>query len=161
MSNKVTSARVYFSVNGKRLFRYSANCCMVFCNISARSEKISDIIKYTTVCYKNINKQILNSSRRIKAFLVGITILNQKIIYKDDIKIDTECPCLLGHPVSNNNGKGNEWDWTNCDTFTTKSGKLGITKLLTDLRIIDFYINSSSEKRVVFEIMFKLKFPEL
>ena len=35
------------------------------------------------------------------AFLVGITILNQKIIYKDDIKIVTEFPCLLGHPVEN------------------------------------------------------------
>ena len=48
---------------------------------------------------KNRNKQILNSSRRIIAFIVGITILNQKIIYKDDITIVTEFPCLLGHPV--------------------------------------------------------------
>ena len=33
------------------------------------------------------------------AFLVGITILNQRIIWKDDIKFVTEFPCLLGHPV--------------------------------------------------------------
>ena len=41
----------------------------------------------------------MNSSRRIKAFLLGITILNKKkISYKDDIKIVVEFPCLLGHP---------------------------------------------------------------
>ena len=56
-------------------------------------EQISDIIKYNTPWSKNINKQILNSSRRI-AFLLGITMLNQKIIYKDDIKIVTEFPRL-------------------------------------------------------------------
>ena len=28
-----------------------------------------------------------------------MTILNQRIIYKDDIKFVTELPCLLGHPV--------------------------------------------------------------
>ena len=33
------------------------------------------------------------------AFSVGITILNQRIIYKDDIEFVTEFPCLLGHPV--------------------------------------------------------------
>ena len=31
--------------------------------------------------------------------MVDITILNQKIIYNDDIKIGTEFPCLLGYPV--------------------------------------------------------------
>jgi len=46
-----------------------------------------------------MNKQMLNSSRPIIAILVGIAILNQKIIYKDDIKIVTEFPCLLGHPA--------------------------------------------------------------
>ena len=61
--------------------------------------RISDITKYNTVCNKNINKQILNSSRLITAFLVGITIINQKIIYKDGIKILIEFPCLLGHPT--------------------------------------------------------------
>ena len=31
---------------------------------------------------------------------VGITILNQRIIYKDDIEFVTEFPCLLGLPAS-------------------------------------------------------------
>jgi len=35
----------------------------------------------------------------ITAFSVGITILNQRIIWKDDIEFVTEFPCLLGHPV--------------------------------------------------------------
>ena len=48
---------------------------------------------------KHKKKQIIISSRRITSFLLGITILNQKIIYKDDIKIVNEFPCLLGHPV--------------------------------------------------------------
>ena len=33
------------------------------------------------------------------AFSVGITILNQRIISKDDIEFVTEFPCLLGNPV--------------------------------------------------------------
>ena len=33
------------------------------------------------------------------AFSVGITILNQRIIWKDDIEFVTEFPCLLGHPL--------------------------------------------------------------
>jgi len=33
------------------------------------------------------------------AFYVGITILNQRIILKDDIEFVTEFPCLLGQPV--------------------------------------------------------------
>ena len=33
------------------------------------------------------------------AFSVGIIILNQRIIWKDDIEFVTEVPCLLGHPV--------------------------------------------------------------
>ena len=37
---------------------------------------------------------------QITAFSVGITILNQRIIRKDDIEFVTEFPCLLGHPVS-------------------------------------------------------------
>ena len=36
---------------------------------------------------------------QITAFSLGITILNQRIDYKDDIEIVTEFPCLLGHPV--------------------------------------------------------------
>ena len=34
-------------------------------------------------------------SRQITAF----TIVNQRIIYKDDIEFVTQFPCLLGHPV--------------------------------------------------------------
>ena len=34
-----------------------------------------------------------------ETFSVGITILNQRIIQKDDIEFVTEFPCLLGHPV--------------------------------------------------------------
>ena len=40
---------------------------------------------------------MLNTSRRIIAFLVGITVLNQKIVYKDT-KIVPEFLGLLGHP---------------------------------------------------------------
>ena len=36
---------------------------------------------------------------RITAFSVGITILNQRIIWEDDIEFVAEFPCLLGHPV--------------------------------------------------------------
>ena len=55
----------------------------------------------TTVCSQNINKQIVNiadESLRTTAFSVGITKLNQRIIWKDDIEYVTEFPCLL-HPV--------------------------------------------------------------
>ena len=38
-------------------------------------------------------------SRRITAFSVGITILNQRIIWKDDIEFVTVFTCILGHPV--------------------------------------------------------------
>ena len=31
---------------------------------------------------------------------VGITILNKRIILKDDIEFVTEFPCLLEHPVN-------------------------------------------------------------
>ena len=40
-----------------------------------------------------------NSSRLQLTFSVGITILNQRIILKDDFEFVTEFPCLLGHPV--------------------------------------------------------------
>ena len=36
---------------------------------------------------------------QITAFSVGITILNLRIIWKDDIEFVTEFPCFLGHPV--------------------------------------------------------------
>jgi len=44
---------------------------------------------------------------QITAFSVGITILNQKIIWKDDIEFVTEFPWLLGHPVINNKADTN------------------------------------------------------
>ena len=50
----------------------------------------------------NINKQIVNiadENLTDYSFSVGITILNQRIILKDDIEFVTEFPCLLGHPV--------------------------------------------------------------
>jgi len=39
---------------------------------------------------------------QITAFSVGITKLNQRIIWKDDIEFVTEFLCLLGHPVVTN-----------------------------------------------------------
>jgi len=36
---------------------------------------------------------------QITAFSVDITLLNQRIILKEDIEFFTEFPCLLGHPV--------------------------------------------------------------
>ena len=36
----------------------------------------------------------------ITAFSEDITILNQRIIYKENIEFVTEFPCLLGHPVA-------------------------------------------------------------
>ena len=48
---------------------------------------------------QTICKHSRRNSYRITAFSVGITILNQRIIYKDDIEFVTEFPCLLGHPV--------------------------------------------------------------
>lgn len=50
---------------------------------------------------KKINKQILNSCRqnnRGSAFLAGIIMLNQKLIYKNEIKIVTELSCFIGTP---------------------------------------------------------------
>ena len=36
---------------------------------------------------------------QITALSEGITILNKRIILKDDIEFVAEFPCLLGHPV--------------------------------------------------------------
>ena len=60
--------------------------------------RISYVIRNNTVSNKNINKRILNSSRRIKAFLLAIAELNKKIIYKEDIKIVTWIPIFIGIP---------------------------------------------------------------
>ena len=45
------------------------------------------------------------NSIQITAFSAGITKLNQRIIWKDDIEFVTEFLCLLGHPV----GKEKYW----------------------------------------------------
>ena len=51
-----------------------------------------------------MNKQIIISSRPADEISTDCSfpsrLNHQKIIYKDDIKIVTEFPCLLGHPVS-------------------------------------------------------------
>ena len=47
-------------------------------------------------CSQHINKQNVNIADET---LTYITILNQRIIKKDDIEFVTEFPCLLGHPV--------------------------------------------------------------
>ena len=57
---------------------------------------------FTSACSQNINKQIVNiaDAKLLKnAFSVGITILNQRIILKDDVEFVTEFPCLLVHSI--------------------------------------------------------------
>ncbi len=58
------------------------------------------------ITVKNINKQNVTIAdetlRDNSSFSVGITILNQRIIQKDDIEFVTEFPCFLGHPVDLN-----------------------------------------------------------
>ncbi len=75
---------------------YKVVMCSQISSVKIKLRLLEYIInkRYNTVC----NKQILNTGRRIMTFLIGTTILNQKIIYKYDIKIVTEFPCLLGHP---------------------------------------------------------------
>ena len=64
----------------------------VYCNFLVLLSK--------TVCSQNINKQNVNiADETLTAFSVGITILNQRIIWKDDIEFVTEFPCFLGNPV--------------------------------------------------------------
>jgi len=56
----------------------------------------------TTVCNQNINKQIHNTRRRNIYELqlsIGMNILTQKFIYKDDIEIVTQLSCLLSNSV--------------------------------------------------------------
>jgi len=60
------------------------------------------VLPSTTVFSQNINKQNLNIADKllqITAFSVGITILNKRIIWKDDIEFVTEFLCLLEHLV--------------------------------------------------------------
>jgi len=40
------------------------------------------------------------NSHSYTAFSVDITIINQRIILKDDFEFVTEFPCLLGHPLA-------------------------------------------------------------
>jgi len=47
------------------------------------------------------NVNIADETLQITAFSVGITIINQRIIWKDYIEFVTEFLCLLGHPVPN------------------------------------------------------------
>ena len=79
---------------------YKVVMCYKISSVKIKLRLLEYIInkRCNTVCNKQINKQILNTGRRIMTFLIGTTILNQKIIYKYDIKIVTEFPCLLGHP---------------------------------------------------------------
>ena len=102
----IMSARVYFmkTVNGYKdvsimslqdeQWRRTSLLCFVYCNFL--------VLLSTTVCSQNTNKHIVNIADKnltITAFSVGITILNQRIIWKDDIEVVTEFPCFLGHPV--------------------------------------------------------------
>ena len=61
---------------------------------------------------QNVNKQIVNiadENLTDYSFLsIGIIILNQRNIYKDDIEFVTEFPCLLEHHVHLIN-----WDFSN------------------------------------------------
>ena len=101
------SDRVYFMkrVNGCKdvslmvpqdeQWRLASLLCLYNCNFL--------VLLSTTVCSQNINKQIViiaDENLTDYSFLsIGITILNQRIILKDDIEFVTEFPCLLGHPV--------------------------------------------------------------
>ena len=78
----------------------------------------------TTVCSQNINKQI-----KFTAFSVGIPILNQRIIWKDDIEFVIEFPCLLGHPVhltrlTSQKTKGETWHVFLCEFWIQIKRKL-------------------------------------
>ena len=58
------------------------------------------------------------------AFSVGITILNQRIIWKDDIEFVTEFPCLLEQPCRTKNGLSVDQKPSKSVIFLTKSHKL-------------------------------------
>ena len=55
------------------------------------------VLKSTTVCRENINKQNVNiADETLTDYSLsgGITIINQRIIWKDDIEFVTEFPCF-------------------------------------------------------------------
>ena len=62
--------------------------------------EFSCFTKYNRMRSKH--KQTKCELLQITVFSVGIMILNQRIIYKDDIEFVTEFPSLLGHPVEYN-----------------------------------------------------------
>ena len=64
--------------------------------------QFSCFTKYNRMQSKHKQTKCEYSKRNSTAFSVGITILNQRIIWKDDIEFVTEFPCLLGHPVAIN-----------------------------------------------------------
>ena len=63
--------------------------------------QFSYFTKYNHMQSKHKQTKCEHSRRnfQITAFSLGITILNQRIFWKDDIEFVTEFPCLLGHPV--------------------------------------------------------------
>ena len=63
--------------------------------------QFSCFTKYNRLQSKHKQTKCEHSRRNSQsaAFSVGITILNQRIIWKDDIEFVTEFPYFLGHPV--------------------------------------------------------------
>ena len=55
------------------------------------------VLQSTTVCSQNINKQNVMKLLQITAFSVGITLLNQRIILKNDIEFVTDYWVRLGY----------------------------------------------------------------
>jgi len=95
------SARVYcmrrcvYNVSARWTVKTDKFTLFAYCNFL--------VLLSTTVCSQKINKQNVNIADETLIdynFLsIGITVLNQRIIWKDDIEFVTEFPCLLGHPV--------------------------------------------------------------
>ena len=97
-------------------WRRTSLLCLYYCNFL--------VVLSTTVCSQNINKQT-----KFTAFSVGIPILNQRIIWKDDIELVTEFPCLLGHPVhlthlTSQKTKGENWHVFRCEFWIQIKRKL-------------------------------------
>ena len=101
------SARVYFK---KRVKDWKRWVYIASARWTVKTDKFSLfvycnflVLLSITVRSQNINKQNVNRADETLtdySFLtIGITILNQRIIWKDDIEFVTEFPCLLGHPV--------------------------------------------------------------
>ena len=66
--------------------------------------QFSCFTKYTLMQSKHKQTKCQYSRRnsyrlQLSQYSVGITIINQRIIWKDDIQFVTKFPCLLGHPV--------------------------------------------------------------